>query len=71
MPKRKKSKKRAIPVPPMIVVTLTSEAEKKKAMKSIADKHTVGFAIEDVDEEGSIPVVRATSHPVQLDPRKR
>ena len=71
MAKSKKSKKQGIKVPPMIVVTLTSEAEKEKALKSIAEKDAVGFAIEDVDEEGSIPVLRAKNHPIQLDPGKR
>jgi hypothetical protein len=68
MPKRKKSKKRTIPIPPMIVVTLTNEAEKRKALKNIADVSKVGFDIEDIDQQGSVPIVRATHHPVQRDP---
>jgi hypothetical protein len=68
MPKRKKSKKRAIPIPPMIMVTLTSEGQKDKAIKNIKDNNMVGFNIEELDQQGSIPIVRATHHPVQRDP---
>jgi hypothetical protein len=67
MPKRKKSKKRALSKSlPIIVVTLTS-AEKKKAVKSINDCGKVGFQIEEI-QDASIPVVRGRNHPVQRDP---
>jgi hypothetical protein len=68
MPKRKKSKKRTIQIPPMIVVTLTDQTEKRKALKNIADTDMVGFNIVDIDQQGSVPVVRATNHPVQQPP---
>jgi len=63
MPKRKKSKKRNIPIPSMIVV-LNSETEKKKALKNIADTGSTGFDIQEIDQQGSVPIVRATHHPV-------
>jgi len=68
MPKRKKSKKRASPQLPVIMVVLPDDAEMDEAMKAIKDpkKKKVGFKIEDVGSAGSIPVVRARNHPVQL-----
>jgi hypothetical protein len=65
MPKPKKSKKRGIPIPPVIVVVLTDDAEQAAAMDSITKKKKVRFDIEDV-QPGSIPVVRARNHPVHL-----
>jgi hypothetical protein len=69
MPKRKKSKKLATTIPPLIIVTATDQAEMDKAMKAINSRQKkVGFKIYDVESLGSIPVVRATNHPVQRDP---
>jgi hypothetical protein len=66
MPKRKKSKKLAITIPPAIIVTTTDQAEMDAVMKNIAKKK-VGFEIVDIPS-GSIPIVRAKNHPVQRDP---
>jgi hypothetical protein len=67
MAKGKKSKKRASPIAPAILVVLTSGDEYDKSWDSIIHKSKVGFDIEDI-QPGSIPVVRARNHPVQRDP---
>lgn len=51
-----------------MIVVLTSEIEKKKALKNIADTGSTGFDIQEIDQQGSVPIVRATHHPVQRDP---
>jgi len=47
-----------------MIVVLTSETEKKKALKNIADTGSTGFDIQEIDQQGSVPIVRATHHPV-------
>ena len=66
MPKRKKSKKRSKAKSNVIVVLLPSDTEFDKSMKSIKDQMKVGFEIEDIHQDLSMPVVRAKNHPVQL-----